>query len=497
VSHILDFLKPKDLAKVRTVCKKMKNDVDEYRQLGKALENVIVLISYDRNAGPEEEMSIQTFLNHVKTLKYSNFHVEFVGCEFFDNDDALKKFKSVFGRSIRRIHVSIMCKCVRGTEFEFYQTLLSLQHLVIDKINGPCAGRFRDASRFRVPSVALGQLKLLDIKECDDQDYYMNIIRMCPSLEDLSIPTFNTPHVSRDKLCGDLLTCLDQSHIKKISGNLTTLLIHDIKLLEMIERKGIKLARFDGSQLETVRLQLPEPEKPCTLYSIISIVNIGFGLKTVNLPNLELIENRGLRWGLDEPRRGFLFWPDLKKLVLTQIVFINDRLIAAVFTSLLKSVVRPSVDSVEMEFVNHGAGFLDTIEWSVRFPNLKDLCLTSDTFRSIQPILGWAVGLEHLSRLALSNTFPDHIDTERVLFILRDFRALKMLTLELNWEKARVSDLFFVDVLSNKPLTHVQLSGSAFLEVMEFQHCYILYYFVALSNWFITYNRCQSLGCST
>jgi hypothetical protein len=151
---------------------------------------------------------------------------------FITDCSLLASFKKRYCHAIKKLQISWNGKFQTQPEFAFYQSLIRLQHLVvelIDKLEAPCYNR---ALSMPFPREALNNLKILEIQSCDSMSYFMKFIRVCPNLEHLYIPKFLMKSSKRERRFAEEML----QHLQSNTGN---------KIGELSEYDRTRLSTFE------------------------------------------------------------------------------------------------------------------------------------------------------------------------------------------------------------------------------------------------------------
>jgi hypothetical protein len=217
------------LLALRETCKTTREwvDVENRSTLTEALKEIKIELGMPGD--------LSRFLSEVRNLPFSNFKLNIQSCDNYWNRHVIQ-FLDRYGPIARRLTVSSFWKCASDVEWYFYESLQSLEQLVIDEMVLPSSGVAR------IPS-CIQKIKLLDISSSSEEFEIENDIPYCFQLFEAAkeLETF-TPCavVYFDSLCGEEIN--DQTSLEKYLRH----------FMESWERRSAGLGSVGDETLQTI-----------------------------------------------------------------------------------------------------------------------------------------------------------------------------------------------------------------------------------------------------
>jgi hypothetical protein len=370
---------------------------------------------------------------------------------FIADRSLLERFKNKYCHSIRKLQISWNGKFQTQQEFDFYQSMSKLEHLVvelIDKLEAPC---YHLSTRF--PMEPMKNLQILEIQHCDDMNYFMKVLQVCPNLEHLGIPTFpNRRNNCEEDFSMQLLGHLQSSNgsnIKELSGNIANFLClsplkswnatePDYRLFTYIEERHIKLIRFDANVLTMIFIQDSE-RSTTTISSIVSLEGIVDELQKFAMPNLVGLYDEEGSWTweicledneVEEENNRQTIIGMLSRLRSLKIIYnSSDKDNKELLNMLMGNYGTCS----SLEDLNISIGkkisvsVLPSIDWSASFPSLKTLEFKSAKLEGLGQTLCSLSRIPTIHSLTFVSDSEDNDNDEIGLLSEAEFQALVLM----------------------------------------------------------------------
>jgi hypothetical protein len=342
---------------------------------------------------------------------------------FITDRSVLECFKTKYCHAIRKLQISWNGKFQTQQELDFYQSLIKLEHLVlelIDKLESPCYNR---ALSTPFPIEALNNLRVLEILSCDSMSYFLEFIRVCPNLVHLCIPKFQTKSCRRERrFAVEMLEHLQSNtgnKIEELSGSIAGFLClspllawnateADYRLFQYIEDRNIKLICFDADILSMIFIR-DTTRSTTTLNSIISLEGIVEEIKNFSMPNLvEILDKDGLwEWSatLEDDIEAGRIQAMLSRLKSFKIIYDSPN---KDNKDLLSMIIGNGTCS-SLEDLNIKVGrktpvsILPQIDWCASFPSLKSLEFKSHKLEGLAKMLSTLSRIPTLEILSLES----------------------------------------------------------------------------------------------
>jgi hypothetical protein len=373
---------------------------------------------------------------------------------FIADRSLLERFKNKYCHSIRKLQISWNGKFQTQQEFDFYQSMPKLEHLVVELIDKLEAPRYHLSTRF--PMEPMNNLKILELQHCDDMNYFLKLVQVCPNLEHLGIPTFPSKRTNcEEHFSSQLLGHLQSdkgSNIKELSGNIATFLClsplkswneteADYRLFTYIEERHIKLIRFHADVLTMLFIR-DSARLTTTINSIVSLEGIVDELQKFAMPNLVGLYDEEGYWTwevcvedneVEAKNNRQRLIRMLSRLNSLKIIYNSSDKDNKAFLNMLmgNSGTCSSLEDLNVRFgKNTPVSVLPSIDWSASFPSLKTLEFKSNKLEGLGQTLSSLSRIQTLHSLTLVSDSADNDNEEighDVLLREEDFQALVLM----------------------------------------------------------------------